>query len=211
MKLYGKLGVILAGCALSIGISSTWAYYSDTQTVVNPFHTTNSALDMVEEFNPSDTMLPGETVEKKPYFVNKGDMELVLRLQMDTYWADQAGDMRWELDPREVTLHYPEDFEKNWTEINGYYYYCGVLAGQGEEGSRTPYFLDSLTLSSEVSNDGHGLDYSGCQFIVDFNAEAVPADALSVAASGWELAQDTPGAENLEWRDLLPGTDADRN
>lgn len=204
MKLYGKLGIILAGCVLSIGISSTWAYYSDMESVVNPFHTTNSALDMVEDFNPAETMLPGETVDKKPYFVNTGDMELVLRLKMDTYWKAQDGQMHRELDPREVTLNYPEDFEQNWIQIDGYYYYIHKLEGQGEQGSKTPYFLESLTLSPEVSNDGHVLDYSSCQFIVEFNAEAVPADAASVAVSGWELTKETPGAGTLEWNDLLP-------
>lgn len=204
MKLYGKLGIILAGCVLSIGISSTWAYYSDTESVVNPFHTTNSALDMVEDFNPAETMLPGETVDKKPYFVNTGDMELVLRLKMDTYWKAQDGQMHRELDPREVTLHYPEDFNQNWIQIGGYYYYIYKLEGQGEAGSKTPYFLDSLTLSPEVSNDGHVLDYSRCQFIVEFDAEAVPADAASVEVAGWGLTEKTPGAERLEWKDLLP-------
>lgn len=33
MKLYKRLAVILAACVLTIGISSTWAYYSDTQSV----------------------------------------------------------------------------------------------------------------------------------------------------------------------------------
>lgn len=204
MKLYSKLGIILAGCVLSIGISSTWAYYSDTESVVNPFHTTNSALDMVEDFNPADTMLPGETVDKKPYFVNTGSTDLVLRLKMNTYWIGQDGKMHRELDPREVTLHYPADFEERWVNIGEYYYYCPVLEEQGAAGSQTSSFLDSLTLSSEVSNDDHVLDYSNCQFVVDFEAEAVPADADSVANSGWGLNQSTAGTEKLEWQDLLP-------
>ena len=204
MKLYGKLGIILAGCVLSIGISSTWAYYSDTESVVNPFHTTNSALDMVEDFNPAETMLPGETVDKKPYFVNTGSADLVLRLQMETYWVDQEGKKSETLKPGEVTLHYPEGFEDNWILIDGYYYYSSVLKGQGEPGSQTSDFLESLALSTEVSNDAHAEDYSNCQFIVDFKADAIPADADSVAGSGWELTQQTPGAEELEWKDLLP-------
>lgn len=204
MKLYGKLGIILAGCVLSIGISSTWAYYSDMESVVNPFHTANSSLDMVEDFNPAETMLPGETVDKEPYFVNTGSEDLVLRLQMETYWVDQEGWKSEVLDPEKVTLHYPEGFGDNWILIDGYYYYSSVLKGQGEPGSQTSDFLESLTLSPEVSNDGHAQDYSNCQFIVGFKADAVPADADSVAGSGWGLTKSTDGADKLEWKDLLP-------
>ena len=92
MKLYGKLGIILAGCVLSIGISSTWAYYSDTESVVNPFHTTNSALDMVEDFNPAETMLPGETVDKKPSFPTRRSPDLILSIQEAQTWCSVC---RW--------------------------------------------------------------------------------------------------------------------
>ena len=68
MKLYKRLAVILAGSVMAVGFSSTWAYYSDSQSIVNPFDTANSSIDLIEDFNPADTILPGETVDKKPYF-----------------------------------------------------------------------------------------------------------------------------------------------
>ena len=205
MKLYKRLAVILAACVLTIGISSTWAYYSDTQSVVNPFYTTNSAIDMIEDFNPADTMLPGETVEKKPYFVNTGDTDLVLRLKMTTYWLGANGNQRNDLRTDMVTLKYPENFGNNWVEIDGYYYYFQVLESKEHtQKSKTSLFVESLTLKPDVSNDNHAADYSDCQFVVDFDAEAVPADADSVANSGWGLNQSTVGTDKLEWQDLLP-------
>lgn len=208
MKLYKRLAVILAGSAMAVGFSSTWAYYSDTQSIVNPFHTTNSSIDMVEDFNPADTILPGETVDKKPYFVNTGDTELVLRLKMDTYWEDKETNQKAEdLKTEMVTLNYPDGFDNDWVEIpedSGIYYYAYILEGKGEDKSKTSNFLDSLTLNPEVSNDTHAANYSTGRFIVDFNAEAVQADAASLAVSNWEPTQLTPGAERLEWKDLLP-------
>lgn len=208
MKLYKRLAVILAGSAMAVGFSSTWAYYSDTQSIVNPFHTTNSSIDMVEDFNPADTILPGETVDKKPYFVNTGDTELVLRLKMDTYWMDKTTEQEAEnLKTEMVTLNYPDGFDNDWVEIpenSGTYYYAYILEGKGEDKSKTSNFLDSLTLNPEVSNDDHAANYSTGRFIVDFNAEAVQADAASLAVSNWGLTQSEVGAEQLEWNNLLP-------
>lgn len=208
MKLYKRLAVILAGSAMAVGFSSTWAYYSDTQSIVNPFHTTNSSIDMIEDFNPADTILPGETVDKKPYFVNTGDTELVLRLKMDTYWMDKTTEHEAEnLKTKMVTLNYPDSFDGDWVEIpegSGTYYYTHILEGKGKDKSKTSNFLDSLTLKPEVSNDDHAADYSAGRFIVDFNAEAVQADAASLAVSNWGLTQSEVGADKLEWRDLLP-------
>lgn len=208
MKLYKRLAVILAGSVMAVGFSSTWAYYSDTQSIVNPFDTAGSSIDMVEDFNPADTILPGETVDKKPYFVNTGDMDLVLRLQMETWWADKETGGRLEnLSTEMVQLNYPQDFSENWVEIparSGTYYYTHILNGQGKEGSETSYFLESLTLNPEVFNDDHAADYSKGKFIVDFNAEAVPADEASLAVSGWGLTQSTEETNQLEWKNLLP-------
>lgn len=208
MKLYKRLAVILAGSAMAVGFSSTWAYYSDTQSIVNPFHTTNSSIDMIEDFNPAETILPGETVDKKPYFVNTGDTELVLRLEMDTYWMDKTTEQEAEnLKTEMVTLNYPDSFDGDWVEIpggSGTYYYTHILEGKGKDKSKTSNFLDSLTLKPEVSNDTHAADYSTGRFIVDFNAEAVQADAASLAVSNWGLTQSEVGADKLEWENLLP-------
>lgn len=208
MKLYKRLAVILAGSVMAVGFSSTWAYYSDTQSILNPFHTTNSSIDMIEDFNPAETILPGETVDKKPYFVNTGDTELVLRLKMDTYWVDKETDRKAEnLKTEMVTLNYPEGFANDWVEIpkdSGTYYYTHILEGKGEDKSKTSNFLDSLTLKPEVSNDAHAADYSTGRFIVDFNAEAVQADAASLAVSNWGLTQSKEGVDSLNWKDLLP-------
>lgn len=208
MKLYKRLAVILAGSAMAVGFSSTWAYYSDTQSIVNPFHTTNSSIDMIEDFNPAETILPGETVDKKPYFVNTGDTELVLRLEMDTYWMDKTTEREAEnLKTEMVTLNYPDSFDGDWVEIpggSGTYYYTHILEGKGKDKSKTSNFLDSLTLKPEVSNDTHAADYSTGRFIVDFNAEAVQADAASLAVSNWGLTQSEVGADKLEWNNLLP-------
>lgn len=208
MKLYKRLAVILAGSAMAVGFSSTWAYYSDTQSIVNPFHTTNSSIDMIEDFNPAETILPGETVDKKPYFVNTGDTKLVLRLKMDTYWVDKGTNRETEnLKTEMVTLNYPDGFDNDWVEIpedSGTYYYTHILEGKGKDKSKTSNFLDSLTLKPEVSNDDHAANYSTGRFIVDFNAEAVQADAASLAVSNWGLTQSEVGANKLEWTNLLP-------
>ena len=140
--------------------------------------------------------------------MNTGDTELVLRLEMDTYWMDKTTEHEAEnLKTEMVTLNYPDSFDGDWVEIpegSGTYYYTHILEGKGKDKSKTSNFLDSLTLKPEVSNDAHAANYSTGRFIVDFNAEAVQADAVSLAVSNWGLTQSEVGADKLEWRNLLP-------
>ncbi len=62
-------------------------------------------------------------------------------------------------------------------EQNGktYRYYKRIL----EPGDRTADILESITLSPDVSNDRHDIDYSGKTYTLTFNAEAVPVEELN--------------------------------
>ena len=62
-----KLAVILAAFVLLTGIGGSWASYSNTVQIRNPLATEKSGVELVENFNPNSTFLPGETVEKKPF------------------------------------------------------------------------------------------------------------------------------------------------
>ena len=65
--------------------------------------------------------------------------------------------------------------------------------------------MDSLTLSKDVSNDGHEADYSNAEYEITIEAEAVPADKTSAAL--W--AEDLKDADlsGCEWSGLLNTTE----
>lgn len=90
----GKLRMACLGgmAALLVSFGTTWAYYSDQVTLVNPLSTSHSGVIMAEEFNPKDSFLPGEAVTKKLWFENTGEMDLFLRVELPPKeeWVDAS-------------------------------------------------------------------------------------------------------------------------
>lgn len=176
---------------LSFGI--TWAYYSDTIVLANPFATSHSGAAMVEEFNPDSSFLPGETVIKKVAFQNTGEMDIFLRVEVP---PEEAWYAKGEKDPlggayttdaviKNWTAVWPkggdaaftDDWSQVFTDADGtkYRYYRHILPA----GETTEDILDSIKLSTEVSNDRHDIDYSDKIYKLTFNAEAVPVEELN--------------------------------
>lgn len=202
MKWYGKLGIVLAGGICAVGISSTWAVYHDTTTIPNKLSTGETAVAISENFDPRSTFLPGETVVKEPYFINTGTVDLALRVQVKEKWK-VIGDERENLETEKVTKNWTESWKNDWVEgDNGQYYYKKILKGK----AKTDKILKSVTLSSEVSNDSHEPDYSGAEYYLSFQAEAVPASQVSEVAD-WGADLDSEDWEKCEWSSSFSGED----
>lgn len=202
MKWYGKLGIVLAGGICAVGISSTWAVYSDRVTIPNKLSTGETAVAISENFDPRSTFLPGETVVKEPYFINTGTVDLALRVQVEEKWKT-SGKENEELETDKVKKGWTDSWETDWVEGNdGQYYYKKILKGK----AKTDKILKSVTLSSEVSNDSHEPDYSGAEYYLSFQAEAVPASQVSEAA-GWGAGLNLEDLKYCEWSSSFSGND----
>ena len=177
---------------LSFGI--TWAYYSDIIVLANPFATSHSGAAMVEEFNPDSSFLPGETVIKKVAFQNTGEMDIFLRVEVppeEAWYAKGESEPLDEPYTTETVIKkwkdgiWPEggdtastaDWSQVFTDADGtkYRYYRHILPA----GETTEDILDSIKLSTKVSNDRHDIDYSDKIYKLTFNAEAVPVEELN--------------------------------
>lgn len=185
--------LILAAAAALMSFGITWAYYSDIIVLANPFATSHSGAAMVEEFNPDSSFLPGETVIKKVAFQNTGEMDIFLRVEVP---PEEAWYAKGEKDPlggayttdaviKNWTAVWPkggdaaftDDWSQVFTDADGtkYRYYRRILPA----GETTEDILDSIKLSTEVSNDRHDIDYSDKIYKLTFNAEAVPVEELN--------------------------------
>lgn len=212
MKLYKRLGIALIGGICAVSISSTWAVYTDTNTIKNQLSTKHTAVMLKEDFAQFSSFLPGETVTKKPYFENTGARDMLIRVPKDLAetWRPEDGS-KVRLDNEKVI--------KNWSRfwVNGessewfagkeYYYYNKILTKQETKNSKTNPIMDSLTLSTEVSNDGHDLDYSNAEYEITIEAEAVPADKTSVALWAKDLEDVNLLEVGCEWGELLSTTE----
>lgn len=210
MKLYKRLGIALIGGICAVSISSTWAVYTDTNTIKNQLSTKHTAVMLKEDFAQFSSFLPGETVTKKPYFENTGERDMLIRvpIELAETWRPENGS-KVRLDNEKVTKNWSQFWvnreSSEWFAGKGYYYYNKILTKQGTENSKTNPIMDSLTLSTEVSNDGHDLDYSNAEYEITIEAEAVPADKTSAAL--W--AEDLKGTDlsGCEWSGLLNATE----
>lgn len=207
-KTFIKLTAVVAGCICLAGIGGSWAHYINVVNIRNPLTTKNSAVELVENFNPNSTFLPGETVQKKPYFKNTGEVELVLRVKVEESWKKPDGATIENSvgipDANLVIKNWTDSWRNDWLRIDDFYYYKKRLSPAGTEGSFTEYILDSLKLLPDASNDGHAIDYSSLIYELKFEADAVPADALSLETWSAELNKANGTGLGLEWQDLLP-------
>lgn len=83
-KIIGVLG--LASVAL---IGGTFAYFTQTSTIDNPFNTAKYGTIVTEEFHPEDgdKWKPGAEVNKDLYVDNTGDRDVVVRVKYEEFWS----------------------------------------------------------------------------------------------------------------------------
>ena len=210
-KSHKKIVAVLAGFLCLAAVGTSMASYTNTVTIKNPFSTEGpSGVILAENFNPDSTFLPGETVQKQPYFKNTGDVDLILRVKVNERWKDDKGNTVSDKgDPNApnvdaVTKSWTDSWKNDWVEIGSYHYYKHILTKADGAHAKTPVILSELKLSNQISNDAHGTDYSGLIYELNFDAEAVSADKISAAVWQDELNKGTPAQKNsLDWKELL--------
>ncbi len=82
-KIVGVVG--LASVAL---VGGTFAYFTQTSTIDNPFNTARYRTVVTEDFNPEDgdKWEPGAKVNKDLYVQNTGDRDVVVRVKFEDIW-----------------------------------------------------------------------------------------------------------------------------
>lgn len=82
-KIVGVLG--LASVAL---VGGTFAYFTQTATIDNPFDTARYSTLVTEDFVPEDgeKWQPGAEVNKDLYVQNTGDRDVVVRVKFEDFW-----------------------------------------------------------------------------------------------------------------------------
>lgn len=204
-KIHKKLVAVMAGFFCLTTIGTSMASYTNRVDITNPFNTSGpSSAVMLENFNPDSTFLPGETVEKQPYFKNTGEEDLLLRVKVTAVWKNSDGSEFAPGNPfndsDQVIKLWTDSWEEEWVPIGDYYYYNKILKKSGEAGDTTPIILKKLRLSAGVSNDKHDTDYSDRLYELSFDAEAVPADKVSAEQWKNDIGAD---AYKLSWNDFL--------
>lgn len=183
-KLFTSKIILLMACAaLSFAIVGVGAYYFQTHSMDNKLDTAKPKVYMNEKFDPTDKWVPGEEKEKEVKFGNEGSMDCYLRAQFTPKLTLKDGTEITDADiPDGFVLNFASGFSNEWTSgSDGWYYYKELLP----QGAKTPLTLESVTISSDIGNDVHGIeiDYSGATFSVDIDSEFIQSENASDAAA----------------------------
>lgn len=178
-----KKAAALGGLAAVAVVGGTWAYFSQSAEITNPFSTGSYGGSIVESFNPSDgdNWQPGATVDKEVVAENTGNSPLLVRVKMAETWSrnGMAGTMPnitsadgdaflnvSQADPKDgetatddTVVHKNLADNDAWEKADdGYWYYRGQLA----PGATTESLLESVTLDKETDMGLYATTYKYC-------------------------------------------------
>lgn len=199
--------IIILALALLAVIGMTIAYYTSRNDFKNEFSVAKPGVAVVEEFNPADDWVPGEEKTKEAWFTNSGEIDMLLRFHVDVAWEADTAPANAKEAAEVVTLNRDSAFENNFVSFTEndkvYYYYKKVL----KPGEATTNVLDSVTFSSDLSNDHHGVNYENAQVNIIITGETVIAspneDGYAEAAEEWNktarIISGGEGINSVEW------------
>lgn len=190
-----KMFAVIALCIITlIGVSGTYAYYQSEVQIKNPFRTGEPRIHLSEKFNEADNWVPGEEKEKKVWFENLGNMDLLLRFKVEVTLRDPADqpvkitasksdkNVYVTADGNEFcTLNWFDENMKSWADKqDGFYYYNQIFKAE----AKTLPVLKSVTFSKGLSNDVHGIrtDYSQYKLQVKITAETIQVNKEAASA-----------------------------
>lgn len=170
-----QLGILGLGAVALIG--GTFAYFTQTTTIDNPFDTAKYGTVVYEDFKPADgdDWQPGAEVNKDLYVENTGDRAVVVRVKFQDIWTrEDKSDGFPTLDSTDsmevfqkdlydglttgdksvVHKYFADGTADTWSTLqeDGYYYYLKKLEKNGaeNEADSTGKFLDSVRLDKDV-------------------------------------------------------------
>lgn len=174
-----KKVLLIMGMLTLLVIGSTFAYFQKTESIDNKFKSAEAKVNITEKFNPKDQWVPGEEKQKEVRFGNEGKIAAVLRAKFTPVLKLEDGTEDSEA-AKGFQLNFTDDFFRNWTEKDGWYYYNKVLSPE----ELTDITLKSVTISDAIGNDEHGIltDYSGASYDVKIEGELLQASLATEAA-----------------------------
>lgn len=161
-----KAAAILGVAAVAL-VGGTFAYFTQTSTIDNPFDTGKYSTVVTEDFKPKDgeDWEPGVEVNKDLYVHNTGDRNVVVRVKFEDIWTRDGEQFKYvdgqhssdvkqsdqydgETDSDQSVVYKYFENKDDWSGLqdDGYYYYKTPLAPETNTGT----FLTSVRLLDEV-------------------------------------------------------------
>lgn len=161
---WGREFVLLAAVAtLLVGtIGGSLSYlFTNSDSITNVFTPANLDATIPESFD--------KETKKDVYVENTSNIPVYVRATFTAYWANEDGSVN--PTPVDYTVSYGGD----WQEVNGIYYYQGVV----EAGKRTATpFIEELKPDVEIED---------CHLVVEVIAEVIQAEPIDAVQESWKM------------------------
>ena len=172
------LSLTLVVCLLAIAVvGGTLAYFTDTDNETNTFTLGNVDIDLVEDWDEPDTVIPGVTYDKVPTVKNIGKNDAWVRV--DVTVTDAAAFKATLGEGYDLSVIFDGHDETVWTldtvvedataDTITYRYFHNELLGVGEE---TDAIFTSVTLPGELFNNA-AMEALGDDFDITVVAHAI--------------------------------------
>lgn len=192
----------IAGLAAVALVGGTFAYFTQTDVIKNPFNTARHGSVVTESFDPSkgENWEPGVTVPKEVNVKNTGDADVLVKVAFEDIWV-LSDNTEWKITDGKVfgkdgQLTYQDNkvdgdvkedatvVAKNldaaeWTKIGNAYYYNKKLP----KGEDTKPILKSVTLDKDLDLGKTVTRIYGSTV----PGEMPSTDDLGISPSNWEL------------------------
>lgn len=168
MKVNKKVGAV-AGLGVLAVVGGTFAYYSQSSALDNPFHTGYYDNAIVENYTPpTDNIEAGAEIKKEVGAVNTGTYPVLVRIKMDEVWT-------------RVTERNADGSAKTTQEIKSMS--SGIETGEGDNKTvltNEGFNPDSASKGWEASETTFGPEGNKKKFQADKEDGQVDADAGTV-------------------------------
>ena len=175
---------LLASLFTFIGlISFTFAFFSNSNSLVNVFNTEKYSESFVDNFVSPDNWQPGQTVDKTFFVKNNNNVDIAVRLSIEETWKALDGTILSNTQNNESIAQLDLVNVNDWIKIGNYYYYKYCL----KKDEQTSNFMESVTYNENVNfnnncssnNDNISSciytvgDYDGAKYSLNINIETI--------------------------------------
>ena len=142
-------------CVLGVAGASL-AYFNTTDQISNAFRTRNYRMEVIESFSSPDNWAPGDTTPKTVKAVNKGNVDVAVRISFIEEWKDAEGNtlpLKYNGTDYASIINFANDYDTYWTKKTqnsvDYYYYKYKLGKQ----TSTVSLIDSVTFNPSITSE----------------------------------------------------------
>jgi len=207
--------LLLLCAVMAIPVSGVYAFREQTTAFENRFPMGSYEVELLEEFMPNETWVPGEMQSKEAFIQNTGSLSAFVRIKFEEQWEDMNGNLEYagetiikEWAKSGLFTTEGKVNSEYWTfnPNDGYYYYNDIL-----EPGESVEILKSIQFASSVTNMTDGFNYANAEYRLTFTEDDLLAEpwveAIAQASAAWGMQPSADDSGGITWTSVSESSD----